>query len=289
MKLVWDAVGSRRFETGVDHGVLYLPDANGAYVDGVAWNGLVSVTESPSGAEPNAQYADNMKYLNLFSAEEFSATVEAFTYPDEFAEFDGVSAPTPGVLVGQQRRKSFGLSYRTKIGDDLSGDDAGYKLHLVYGAMASPSEKPYNTINDTPEAITFSWELSTTPVAVTGLRPSAILTIDSTKVDPDALAELEDILYGTAGVDPALPLPDAVIALFSGTITEVAPQQPAFDAPTDTITIPTVAGITYYNNNTGAALPPGPVVITEPTLVQARPNAGYTLPDNADNDWLYTP
>jgi hypothetical protein len=285
MKLIWDAVGSKRFETGVDHGVLYLPDSNGAYVDGVAWNGLVSATESPSGAEPNAQYADNQKYLNLFSAEEFSVTIEAFTYPDEFAEFDGVSVPTPGVLVGQQRRKSFGLSYRTKIGNDLEGDDLGYKIHLVYGAMATPSEKAYNTVNDSPEAITFSWDLSTTPVAVPGLKPSSLLVIDSTKVDADALADLEDILYGTDGVNPALPLPGAVIAMFSGTVTEVAPAEPAFNQATNTITIPTVAGVTYRIG--GVAQAPGPVVIAEDTVVQATANEGYNFPPVVDDDWLF--
>lgn len=285
MKLVWDAVGSHRFETGVDHGVLYIPDVSGSYVNGVAWNGLVSVTESPSGAEPNAQYADNMKYLNLYSAEEFGATIEAYTYPDEFAQFDGVSVPTPGVMVGQQRRRSFGLSYRTRVGNDLEGDELGYKIHLVYGAMASPSEKAYNTVNDTPEAIAFSWELSTTPVAVTGMRPTSILVIDSTKVNADALAALEDILYGTEGVDPALPSPDSVIALFDGTVTEVAPVAPAFNAVTNTITIPTTTGVTYRIN--GEAQAAGPVVITQDTLVTATPNEGYTFPAVVDNDWLY--
>lgn len=283
MKLVWDAVGARRFETGVDHGVLYIPDVVGAYVDGVAWNGLTTVTESPSGAEPNAQYADNMKYLNLISAEEFSATVEAFTYPDEFAEFNGEAVPTPGVTVGQQRRRSFGLSYRTRIGNDLEGDDLGYKLHLVYGCQATPSEKAYTTVNDSPEAINFSWELSTTPVNVTGLKPSATLTIDSTKVDPDALAALEDTLYGVEGVDPRLPLPDEVIALFEGTITEVELAAPAFNAGTNTITIPATAGITYFIN--GVAQVAGPVVITEDTTVVAVPNPGYVVTN--DNDWSY--
>jgi hypothetical protein len=181
-ELVWDAIGERIYETGVDHGVLYIPDEAGAYDDGVAWNGLVSVSETPTGAEPNAQYADNIKYLNLFSAEEFGATIEAFTYPDEFAQFDGLATPAPGVNVGQQRRGVFGLSYRSKIGNDVDGDDLGYKLHLVYGCQASPSEKAYNTINDTPEAITFSWDITTTPVAVSGLKPSSIITINSTEV-----------------------------------------------------------------------------------------------------------
>lgn len=213
--LTWDTVGDRIYETGVDHGVLYIPDeVTGAYDNGVAWNGLVSVSESPTGAEPNAQYADNIKYLNLTSAEEFGATLEAFTYPDEFAPFDGLSLPVPGVAVGQQNRGHFGLSYRTRLGNDIEGDAHGYKLHLVYGCKAAPSEKAYNTVSDTPEPITFSWEISTTPVAVTGLSPTSIIVIDSTKVDPADLATLETALYGAAATEPQLPLPDAVIAMF---------------------------------------------------------------------------
>lgn len=284
-ELVWDETGKRFYETGVDRGVLYLPDAQGAYVDGVAWNGLTSVSESPTGAEPNAQYADNIKYLNLFSAEEFGATIEAFTYPDEFAQFDGLGTPTPGVSVGQQSRRSFGLCYRTKLGNDVEGDDYGYKLHLIYGCSASPSEKAYNTINDSPEAITFSWEITTTPVAVAGMKPTSVITIDSTKVDADILADLEQILYGDVGVDPALPLPNTVITMFSGGVTEVAPTQPAFDAGTDTITIPTVAGVTYFIDD--VAVPAGPVVITEDTVVVARPNAGYVFTPGVDDDWFY--
>jgi hypothetical protein len=284
-ELVWDQVGERTYETGVDHGVLYLPDNGGAYADGVAWNGLTGVTESPSGAEPSAQYADNIKYLNLFSAEEFGATIEAFTYPDEFAQFDGLATPTAGVAIGQQSRRTFGLSYRTRLGNDIEGDDYGYKLHLIYGAMASPSEKAYTTINDSPEALTFSWELSTTPVAVPGMKPTSIITIKSTEVDADALAALEDLLYGTAGTDPSLPLPAAVIALFSGTVTEVNPAVPTYNDATDTITIPVTAGVTYYIN--GEAVSAGPVVITEDTVVEARADDGYSLPDNVDTDWGY--
>ena len=290
VKLAWDQTGERFYETGVDHGVLYIPNGAGVYNNGVAWNGLTTVTESPSGAEPNAQYADNIKYLNLISAEEFNATIEAFTYPDEFAQFDGLGVPTPGVMIGQQRRRSFGFSYRTKIGNDVEGDDLGYKLHLVYGAQASPSEKGYNTINDSPEAIAFSWEISTTPVAVGNVggidyKPTSILTIDSTKVDADALAALEDLLYGTPGTDPQLPLPGTVIALFSGTVTEVAPATPAFDEGTNTITIPSTTGVTYYVNNEPVAA--GPLVIDEDTLVTARANDGYTFAPNVDDDWLY--
>jgi hypothetical protein len=212
--LVWDQVGERFYETGVDKGVLYIPTA-GVYDNGVAWNGLTSVSESPSGAEANAMYADNIKYLNLFSAEEFSATIEAYTYPDEFAQFDGLLTPTPGVTVGQQSRKTFGLCYRTRLGNDTEGDDLGYKLHLIYGCTASPSEKAYSTINDSPEPLTFSWEVSTNPVAVTGGKPTSIITVDSTKVASLDLTALETVLYGTALVDPALPTPDEVIALLT--------------------------------------------------------------------------
>lgn len=211
--LVWDQVGERFYETGVDHGVLYLPDDTGVYVSGVAWNGLTSVSETPSGAESSAQYADNIKYLNLISAEEFGATLEAFTYPDEFADYDGLVTPVPGVVVGQQPRKMFGLSYRTRVGNDIEGDEHGYKLHLVYGCVASPSEKAYNTINDSPEAITFSWEVSTTPVPVTGYKPTSLLVVDSRTVDAGALTELEDVLYGGT-LTARLPMPDEVITYF---------------------------------------------------------------------------
>lgn len=284
-QLTWDEVGKRFYETGVDRGVLYLPDAGGAYVNGVAWNGLTSVSETPSGGEPSAQYADNIKYLNLVSAEEFGATVEAFTYPDEFQQFDGLGVPTPGVAVGQQNRRTFGLAYRTRIGNDIDGDDHGYKLHLVYGCQAAPSEKAYNSVNDSPEAATFSWTLTTTPVPVTGMKPTSIITIDSTKVNAAALAALEQVLYGTAGVDPSLPMPDTVIAMFSGTITSVSPTEPAYNSATDTITIPTVAGVTYFID--GDPVAAGAVVITEDTIVQARPDEGYVFPENVDNDWFY--
>lgn len=215
-KLVWDKTGGRFYETGVDQGVLYLLGEGGTYDTGVAWNGLVSVSESPSGAESNPQYADNIKYLNLISAEEFSATVEAFTYPAEFGECDGSAEPTPGVSIGQQTRKMFGMCYRTKIGNDTDGQDHGYKLHLIYGAQAAPSEKSYQTVNDSPEPITFSWEITTTPVNVTGYKPTASLVIDSTKVDAGKLAELEKKLYGDDSSGTAmLPLPDEVITLLT--------------------------------------------------------------------------
>jgi len=215
-KVVWDAVGERFYETGVKNGVLYPQNSSGLYPLGVAWNGLTAVTESPSGAEPNPLYADDIKYLNLISAEEFGATIEAYTYPDEFAECDGSGALAVGVKVGQQKRKAFGLCYRTSLGNDVDAADYAYKLHLIYGAMAAPSEKAFATINDSPEAITFSWEVSTTPVAVTGFKPTASIEIDSSKVAAVNLAALEDILYGTSGADPYLPLPDEVAAIFAG-------------------------------------------------------------------------
>jgi len=217
-ELVWDQIGDRYYETGVDHGVLYVPDVAGVYATGVAWNGLVSVTESPTGAEATAQYADNIKYLNLISAEEFGATLEAFTYPEEWAQFDGLGVPEPGVFVGQQPRKMFGLSYRTRVGNDIEGDAYGYKLHLVYGCIASPSEKAYNTINDSPEAITFSWEITTTPVPVTGFNPTSLIVVDSGIVDAADLTLLETELYGGAASEANLPTPDEVLAMFTGAV-----------------------------------------------------------------------
>lgn len=217
-RITWDNTSKRLYETGVKMGVLYPIQPDGAYTKGVAWNGLTAVTESPSGAEATALYADDIKYLNLMSNEEFGATIEAYTYPDEFAECDGSAALAKGVMIGQQKRKTFGLCYRTTLGNDVEGNDYGYKLHLVYGCLAAPSEKAYSTINDSPEAITFSWEVSTTPVAVTGFKPTSQITIDSTKVDPVKLTSLENILYGTnangdTGAEPRLPLPDEVATL----------------------------------------------------------------------------
>ena len=212
-KLVWDATGERKYETGVRNGVLYVMAEGGTYPKGVAWNGLTAVTESPSGAEATALYADDTKYLNLISAEEFGATIEAYTYPDEFAECDGSATLAAGVTIGQQPRKTFGMSYRTVYGNDVNNESYGYKLHLIYGAVAAPSEKAYATINDSPEAITFSWEVKTTPVNVTGHKPTASLTIDSTKVDKAKLAKTEAILYGKDEVEARLPLPDEIIQI----------------------------------------------------------------------------
>ena len=209
-KLTWDATGERLYETGVKNGVLYVMGAEGVYGTGVAWNGLTAVTESPSGAEPTPLYADDIKYLNLMSNEEFGATIEAYTYPEEFGECDGSASLAKGVSLGQQARKTFGMCYRTTVGNDVDGNDHGYKLHLIYGLLASPSEKAYATINDSPEAITFSWEVSSTPVSVSGFKPTSCITIDSTKADPTCLTALEAMLYGDVSSEPTLPLPDVV-------------------------------------------------------------------------------
>ena len=215
-KIVWDESGKRTYETGVRKGVLYLQDTQGAYTKGVAWNGLTAVTESPSGAEPTALYADDIKYLELFSAEEFGATIEAYTYPAEFEKCDGSASLGTGVTIGQQDRATFGLCYRTVLGNDVKGAEFGYKLHLIYGAKAKPSEKGYQTINDSPEAITFSWEVSTTPVNVAGFKPTACVTIDSTKIAPDKLTQIEALLYGGASQEAKLPLPDEIAQIVKG-------------------------------------------------------------------------
>lgn len=216
MKLIWDKIGERFYETGVSKGVLYPQDATGAYLKGVAWNGLTAVTESPSGAEATPLYADNIKYLNLMSNEDFGATVEAYTYPAEFGACNGEAELTTGVSIGQQKRSPFGMAYQTKVGNDVD-NELGYKIHLIYNALASPSEKAYNTVNDSPEAITFSWELTTTPVEVTGFKPTALLTIDSTKVEAEKLAALETVLYGSESEEARLPLPDEVLQIINGT------------------------------------------------------------------------
>lgn len=211
--LVWDQTGEKFYETGVKNGVLYVQHTDGTYPKGVAWNGLTAVTESPSGAEKTPLYADDTKYLNLMSAEEFGATIEAYTYPDEFAQCDGSAEIAEGVTIGQQARKTFGMAYKTTLGNDVSNNDYGYKLHIIYGALASPSEKGYSTINDSPEAITFSWEVTTTPVNVTGKKPTASLVIDSTKANPEKLAALEKILFGSTEAAARLPLPDEIATL----------------------------------------------------------------------------
>ena len=217
MRLVWDEVGQHFYEAGTRQGVLYPQNNSGQYGTGVPWNGLTAVTESPSGAEETALYADDRKYLSLYSAEDFGCTIEAYTYPDEWAECDGSAAIANGVYAAQQPRKGFGFSYRTVLGNDLVGESYGYKLHIVYGCKASPSEKSYATINDSPDAITFSWEVKTTPVTVTGLeKPTACLTILSTEVSDEAMAALEDVLYGTETTQPRLPMPSEVVSIING-------------------------------------------------------------------------
>jgi hypothetical protein len=290
--LKWDQVGERLFETGVDHGVLYIPDETGAYDLGVAWNGLVTVTESPSGAAANPQYADNIKYLNLIAAEEFGGTIDAFTYPDEFAQCDGTAVVEAGLTVGQQSRKVFGLSFRSRVGNDIDGTDHGYKLHMIYGAQAAPSDRAYGTINDQPAAISFSWTITTSPVPVStsGLKPTALVTVDSTKVDAATLADLEDILYGTGGVEARLPLPDEVIALFGGTaptpVRLTGANAPTYDSGTHVVTIPAVAGVDWTINDVDAAAGAQPAMTAgQSSYVKATPQSGHVI--EGDDDWTF--
>lgn len=284
-KLIWNEAGRRFFETGVDQGVLYV-QVDGAYPNGVVWNGLTAVTESPGGAELTDLWADNIKYASLRAAETFSGTIEAYTYPDEFMECDGSAELTSGVVIGQQSRKPFGLSYRTKIGSDTDTGMTGYKIHIVYGATASPSEKAYSTINESPDAMTFSWEIATTPVAVAGYKPTATITIDSSKVDSTKLADLELVLYGDDDSAPRLPLPDEVASLMLGT--SVAPTDPTFVASTGVLTIPTKAGVVYYVNGALTAAGPMPalnggVAVT----VTAAPATGYYFPAGTNRTWYF--
>lgn len=291
-KVLWDQTGERRFEQGVDRGVLYIPN-NGVYDMGYAWNGLTGVTEAPSGAEASSVYADNIKYLSLVAAEEFGGTIEAFTYPDQFGQCDGTAAPATGLTIGQQARKPFGFSYRTLVGNDVAGSELGYKIHLVYGALAAPSEKPYSTVNDSPEAVGFSWTFTTSPVGVTGYKPTAILTIDSTKVSASALTNIENAIYGTVGTEPRLPLPDEIIAIITaGAGTMATATQPTFVAAGGTITIPTVTGVVYRRTDTNAVVAAGSLVVPTPggTLgVRAYPATGaYFLDPVKDNFWTFT-
>jgi hypothetical protein len=287
--LTWDQVGERLYETGVDRGVLYIPNGSGIYTMGYAWNGLTAVTESPGGAEASPQYADNTKYLNLVSAEEFNATIEAFTYPEEFGQCDGTAAPETGVLLGQQGRSTFGLAYRTRLGNDLTGVDYGYKLHLIYGALAAPSEKAYSTINDSPEAITFSWEVATTPVPVNGYKPTSLMVIDSSLVGSTELSDLEEILYGSVGVDPRLPFPDEVISLFAGSITVVrlvGANAPTYDSGTHVVTLPNVVGVDWFINGVAKNAGAQPAMTTGQTsLVTAVAEATYKI--EGDDDWVF--
>ena len=283
-KLTWDTIGERIYETGVDQGVLYVMGETG-YGNGVAWNGLISVNEQPTGAEPNPQYADNIKYLNLISTEEFKATLEAFTYPKEFEVCDGSAALTNGVLIGQQSRKTFGLAYRTIVGNDLD-DSAGYKIHLIYGAVAAPTDKSYKTINESPEAITFSWELTTTPVSVTGFKPTASLVVDSTKVSPSNLAALEAVVFGSVSGDASLPMPDEVLAIFN--VDYVSPEAPAFNASTGVVTIPDQEGVVYkIGSEILVAGAQDPLVPNTPTTITATADTGSTLDPLATAEWTF--
>lgn len=290
--LEWDKTGERLYETGVDRGVLYQIDEAGDYVGGVPWNGLTAVTDSPAGAESNKTYADNIEYLNLISVETFGCTIEAYTYPDEFGQNDGTAQPTPGVNLSQQRRRTFGFCWRTRLGNDIDATDYGYKLHLAWGCLAAPSEKAYATINDSPEAITFSWEVSTTPVSVgvvsgTEYKPTAKITIDSTKVDPAKLAALEAVLYGTVSTDPELPLPADVIIMMATTLTSATPTAPTYNSTTDLITIPSVTGVEYWIN--GALVPAGSFgPISANTEVKIKPATGYKFPVPTQTQYVFT-
>jgi hypothetical protein len=287
--LTWDDVGKHLYETGVDHGVLYLPDESGEYTDGVAWNGLETITEAPTGAAATPTYADNIKYLNLISIETFEGTIDAYTYPDEFAACDGTLVPTPGITVGQQPRKTFGISYRTLKGNELVGTELGYKLHLLYGLTAAPSSKAYGTVNDTPAAISFSWAVSSIPVPVTGHKPTSIITIDSTTVDAATLDTLLGILYGESGT-PRMPLPDELIALFEGSLTEVdmdvSANQPTYNSGTHVVTLPTVTGVQWKVNGVDATPGAQPAMTTgQSSTVTAHATSGHYL--SGDTDWAF--
>lgn len=296
-KLEWDKAGDRQYETGSDRGVLYLPDGSGVYSTGVPWNGLTTVTETPSGAESNPQYADNIKYVDIQSAEEFGFTVEAFTYPDEFEQCDG-TATINGIQIGQQNRLTFGMSYRSRVGNDLLGDAFGYKIHLLYSAKAAPSERAYSTINDSPEPINFSWECTTTPVGVgtiagTEYKPTALVTVDTTRVPAAAVATLENIIYGSAGVSPRLPAPADVIALFAGAVTVLtfntaSANAPTYNSSSHVVTIPAVTGVTWRVN--GVVVTPGAQTALQAgqtAVVTATPNTGYALSATSVNSWSF--
>jgi hypothetical protein len=288
--LTWDQVGQRFYETGVDKGVLF-PFTGGAYQTGVPWNGLTAVTESPSGAEATPMYANNAKYLNLLSVEELGGTIEAYTFPDAFAQCDGTATPQTGVSVSQQTRRSFGLAFRTRLGNDVDATDFAYKIHLIYGAIAAPSEKAYSTINDAPEAMTLSWEFTTTAVPVTGMKSTSLLIVDSSKVTLANLQALEDAIYGTAGTSARLPLPDEVIDMFAGAQTVVTPTAPTFVSTTGVITIPVVTGVTYRRADTNAIVT-GTTTIAggagASLIIRATPTNGtFRFSTNADDDWSF--
>jgi hypothetical protein len=286
--LAWDAVGDKRFETGIDQVVLYLLNTeNQLYDDGFSWNGVYEVAEKPTGAAQNSSYADNIKYATLLSQEIFGGTIQAFTYPDEWQQCDGYNSPAGGVFVGGQHRAIFGLSYRTKDGDDVGGQDSHYKLHLVYGALASPSEKDYQTVNDSPSPLTFSWDFSCVPVNVTGLKPTSLLVIDSRDVNSAALTDLQNFLYGTVGTAPSLPLPDDVLALFTGSITNITLSPVTFNGA-HTVTIPSQTGVTYYMD--GVVQASGTVTLTtgQTKVFSAKPNAGYVFNTPVVEEWMFT-
>ena len=285
--LLFDDVGKKLYEAGVERGVLYPINAGtGLYDTGFAWNGLTTVTETPAGAEANDQYADNIKYMSLRSAETFGGTIEAYTYPDEFAACDGSYVPVAGVSVGQQSRSIFGLSYRTKIGNDVN-PDLGWKYHLLYGLTASPSEKAYASINDSPEPVGFSWDVNSTPAAVTGRKPTSLITIDSTKFTGAQVTALTDFLWGTAGSNPSLPPPDSVIALFTGAVTMITLSPPTFDGA-HTITIPSQTGTKYYLD--GVLQTAGAKLLTtgQKKIVTAVPDAGYAYNTPFVDRWMFT-
>lgn|SRR5215831_1155386 len=285
--LTWDDTGKRLYETGVDRGVLYpLNPATNLYDVGVSWNGLTTVTESPAGADANPSYADNIKYLNLLAAETFGGTVEAYTYPDEFGACDGTFRPYAGVNVGQQARQTFGLYFRTKIGNDQN-PDLGFKHHLLYGLLASPSDRAYASINDSPAAVGFSWAVTSQPIAVSGYRPVSQIVIDSTEVTATALSTLTDFLYGTAGTTASLPMPASVLAIFAAALTLATPTVPTYNSSTDIITIPSITGVDYYID--GVKVPSGSFgPITASKVVHARPAVGYKFPDPGVYDYLIT-
>ena len=285
-RITWDVASERRVENGVDRGILFEPTA-GVYSHGVPWNGLVNVNEEPSGAEPTKHYASNIPHVTMYSAEEFSATIEAFMAPREFDKFDGVHTSANGVKYHGQGRGVFGLYYRTNVAT-AEDPEAGYKHHLVYGCQAAPSARNYSTVSDSPEPITFSWTLSTQPVQIAGdLKPTSFIAIDSTDptVDPERLAALLDIIYGTAGADPRLPLPDEVEVIMGTGVTSVTPLPPTFNG-TDTITIPTQAGV-VYTDASGAALSAGALAISADTVIKARPAPAYTFAGVYVDAWMF--
>ena len=282
--VTWDAATDRVYETGVDHGVLY-PAVAGLYPLGVPWNGLTTVTESPSGAESTKTYADNILYANLLSKEFWGGTIEAYTYPPEFEPCDGQAVPEPGVTIGQQPRQPFGFCYRTIKGNASEGNAFGEKLHLVYGCLAAPSERANTTVNDAPAMVNFSWAVSSTPEVVDGYDPTSTITIDSTTVDADSYAALKDLLYGTEGTDPTLPMPNEVLALFAGTVVSVFPTAPTYDSGTDLVTIPSVTGVEYLMG--GVVQTAGTHAITDDVVVHARPLAGYIFSQPSVDEWFF--